>query len=109
MVKTMGKADVDSKREKPEKQETKSEPARPAKAAQATQAPARAAKKGSMSLEVKMCWITLVVSGILGLVFLLDLFTGIPFGKASPALDVLVVLASLILVYLSWDTLRELR
>jgi len=103
MVKTMGKTDVESKQERSEKQETKSEPAKPAKS------PPRAAKKGAMPLEVKICWATLGAAGLLALFFLLDLFIGFPFGKASIPLDIMVLLATLILAYLSWDTLRELQ
>jgi hypothetical protein len=100
MVKTMGKADVDSKQEKTEKPEPKSEPAR---------RPARPAKKGAMPLEIKLCWVTLGAAGLLMLVFVLDLIAGIPFGKASIALDILVLIAAGILAYLSWDTIRELQ
>ncbi len=103
MVKTMGKTDVESKQERSEKQETKSELARPAKSAP------RAARKGVMPLEVKMCWASLGAAGLLALVFLLDVLTGFPFGKASIPLDIMVLLAAFILAYLSWDTLRELQ
>ncbi len=104
MVKTIGKTDVDSsKPERTERPETRSESAKPAKGA------SRAAKKGTMPLELKICWGTLGAAGLLALVFLLDLLVGVPFGKASIPLDVLVLLATLILAYLSWDTLRELQ
>jgi hypothetical protein len=65
------------------------------------------AVKGS-SMEKWFCWGGLGTAGLLLLLFLLDLIIEIPFGRLSPTLDVLVILASGILAYLSFNALREL-
>ena len=49
----------------------------------------------------------LVVSGLLLLLFTLDLALRIPFYRFSPMLDVCFILCSLILAYLSWATMKE--
>jgi hypothetical protein len=41
--------------------------------------------------------------------FLLDLFLGIPFGKLSPVVDILGVLACAIILYTSWDAFKDYR
>ena len=65
------------------------------------------AVKGS-SMEKGLCWGSLVISGLLLLLFLLDVSPlHIPFGGLSTAIDVICILASAILIYLSWDALRD--
>jgi hypothetical protein len=49
----------------------------------------------------------LLVSILLLLVFALDLALGIPFRKASVAMDIGVIVAAGFLGYLSWATYRE--
>ncbi|MDC0937089.1 hypothetical protein OAS39_12455 [Pirellulales bacterium] len=51
----------------------------------------------------------LVVSGLLGLVFTLDLVAGIPFGGANLVMDIGMLFAALALGYTSWDAMREIR
>ena len=51
----------------------------------------------------------LVVSGLLGLVFVLDLLAGIPFGGANKMMDIGMVFAALALAYSSWDAMREVK
>lgn len=51
----------------------------------------------------------LIVGVCLLILFGLDLGTGFPFQTTSTAMDVGFVIASLGLIYLSWNTLRELR
>ncbi|MCH2115811.1 MAG: hypothetical protein MK171_12985 [Pirellulales bacterium] len=51
----------------------------------------------------------LVVAALVLLLFSIDLFTGIPFGTEGKVMDIGAVFASAILVYLSLNTLRELR
>lgn len=55
-----------------------------------------------------LCWGSLGVAAIFALLFLLDMFTGIPFGGASIALDIFGIIAAGIIIYLAWDTVREL-
>lgn len=51
----------------------------------------------------------MVVAGLVGLVFVLDLAVGIPFDRANLMMDVGALVAAAILGYLSWDALREVR
>jgi hypothetical protein len=51
----------------------------------------------------------MVVAGIVGLVFILDLAVGIPFDRANMVMDIGALIAAAILGYLSWDALREVR
>ena len=56
-----------------------------------------------------MTIVGLVVAALLLLVFGLDLFTGIPFGAEGITMNIGALIASGILAYLSFSTLRELR
>ena len=51
----------------------------------------------------------LVVSGLLLLVFGADLALQLPFRRASWPMDVTFVVGALILGYMSWSAMRELR
>jgi hypothetical protein len=51
----------------------------------------------------------MVVAGLIALLFTLDLALAVPFYKASPLMDICLILCALILGYLSWSTFRELR
>ncbi len=62
-----------------------------------------------LSMEKWMCWGALGVSGVVLLLFLLDLFLGMPFGRLSVAVDILAVLACGLVGYISWDALKDLR
>lgn len=64
--------------------------------------------KGS-SMERWLCWGALGTAGILALVFILDLVAGFPFHRANVFLDIVAVLGSGLVIYLAWDTMRELR
>lgn len=64
--------------------------------------------KGS-SMEKWLCWGALGTSGLVGLLFLLDLIVKFPFAGASKSLDIIVILAAGLIAYLSWDTLREIK
>jgi hypothetical protein len=51
----------------------------------------------------------MVVAGLVGLIFLLDLAVSIPFDRASIVMDVGALIAAALLGYLSWDALRDVR
>lgn len=51
----------------------------------------------------------MVISGLIGILFLADLAAAFPFRRVSIALDVGFVIASLILAYLSWTLLERAR
>lgn len=50
----------------------------------------------------------MVVAGLLVLMFGLDLAIGVPFGKASMAMDLAILICAGALGYMSWSTYREL-
>lgn len=51
----------------------------------------------------------MVVAGLVGLVFILDLALSIPFDRASILMDVGAVISAGLLGYLSWDAMRDVR
>lgn len=62
------------------------------------------------SMEKWLCWGSLGVSGVLLLLFLLDLFLKIPFGGLGRwVVDIIGALACGLVAYLSWDALKDLR
>ena len=73
----------------------------------------QAVKGSSMSLEKWLCWSSLGVAGLMFLLFLLDLFLSFPFGGSKLAgmqtVDIFGVISSAVLIYLSWNALRDLR
>jgi hypothetical protein len=56
-----------------------------------------------------LCWGSMGVSGLLLLLFLLDLFLSMPFGGISKVVDVLGILASGLVLFLAIDAFRDLR
>lgn len=52
---------------------------------------------------------TMVTSGLLILIFGLDLAVKIPFQRANATMDLSIVISSGILFYLGWVTRRELK
>jgi hypothetical protein len=61
-----------------------------------------------LSMEKGLCWGALGVAALMLVLFLLDMIWGVPFGARSPTVDVIGIIASGVLVYLSWDALRDL-
>ncbi|RLS35789.1 MAG: hypothetical protein DWH79_01200 [Planctomycetota bacterium] len=47
----------------------------------------------------------MIISGLIGILFLADLAVGFPFSRVSLPLDVGFLVSSLILAYLSWSVL----
>ena len=63
-----------------------------------------------LSMEKWLCWCSLGVAGLLFVLFGLDLILKIPFGSGiDRIIDILVVICSGLLGYLSWNALRDLR
>jgi threonine/homoserine/homoserine lactone efflux protein len=61
------------------------------------------------SMEKGMSWGCASVGGIMLLFFILDIAVGVPFGGLSKVVDIFGILAAAILLYLSIETIRELR
>lgn len=51
--------------------------------------------------------IGLILAVLIAIPFLLDLALEIPFKRASVAMDVVFLVCSVVLAYLSWTTLKE--
>jgi hypothetical protein len=62
-----------------------------------------------LSMEKWLCWGALGVAGVMGLIFLLDLFLKFPLGGISPTIDVIGILASGIVGYLGWDAYQDYK
>ena len=60
-------------------------------------------------MEKWLCWVSLGVAGFLLLLFVLDLALKFPFGRLNAVVDVFIVAASGLVLFLSWDALRDLR
>jgi hypothetical protein len=57
----------------------------------------------------KMIFASMGVAGLVALLSILDLSFKIPFAGYSLTLDILLLIASAIIGYLSWETYRENR
>jgi hypothetical protein len=55
-----------------------------------------------------LCITGMVVAILVFLLFLVDLAIAMPFDRASMSLDVVFIISSLALAYMSWSTLKEL-
>jgi hypothetical protein len=66
-----------------------------------------------LSMEKGLCWGALAVAGLMLLLFVLDFFINIPFGgkdlTGMRTVDIFGILASGVLLYLSWNALRDIR
>ena len=62
------------------------------------------------AMEKKLCIASMSVAGVLLLLFVLDLITTYPFGgpPAFTLIDIVGIVAGGILLYLSWNALRDL-
>jgi hypothetical protein len=60
-------------------------------------------------MEKGLCWGSLGIGALFLLLFILDMVLGIPFGSLSLGVDIFGLLASAILCYLAWNTLRDFR
>jgi hypothetical protein len=60
-------------------------------------------------MEKWLCWGSMGVSGLLLLLFLLDVILKVPFGGVSRVVDVFGILASGLVLYLAYDASRDLR
>jgi hypothetical protein len=62
------------------------------------------------AMEKWMCYFALGVSGLMLLLFLLDLFLGIPFGGGKFVfVDIVGILAAGVVLYLGWNAYLDVR
>ena len=75
----------------------------------ATLAP-RVAATISTTMEKWLCWATMGISGLMMVLFLLDLVTKrIPFGGLNLLVDILAAASAGVVCFLAWDALQDLR
>ncbi len=60
------------------------------------------------TMEKWLCWGSIGVSGLLLLLFLLDMIVGFPFGGMT-GVDVMAIIACGVVLFLGWDAWRDLR
>ncbi|MCI0701792.1 MAG: hypothetical protein L0241_11975 [Planctomycetia bacterium] len=69
----------------------------------------RGSRKGR-AMEKALCYGALAIAALMLLIFLLDLVAGVPFGGGPfITVDVFGLLASALVVYLSWNAAREAK
>ena len=54
-----------------------------------------------------LCWVGLILSLIVFLIFLLDVSAAIPFGRRNIFVDVIFMVIALLMMWMSWTTYRE--
>ena len=62
-----------------------------------------------MTVGKALCGVALVLSGLLALLFLLDLALAIPFGRFSVFTDLAVIIAAGLIIWQTVETYRELK
>jgi hypothetical protein len=62
-----------------------------------------------MSSEKVLCWVSMIVAGLVAVAFLLDAALGLPFGRASILLDILFIIGAVFVLWQGIETNRELR
>lgn len=62
-----------------------------------------------MNAEKLLCWMAMIVAGLVVLIFLVDLILGMPFGRASLLLDILFVIGAALVLWQGIETNRQLR
>ncbi len=65
--------------------------------------------QGSGPMAKAMSIAGLVVGALLALTFIADLALGVPFGGKAMAMDVGFILGGLMLAYLGWNAMRDVR
>ena len=60
-------------------------------------------------MEKWMCWGAMGVSGVLLLLFILDIAIKFPFNGLAPVVDGVSAAACAIVLYLAWDAFKDLR
>lgn len=61
-----------------------------------------------METEKILCMASMIIAGLLTLLFLLDAALGFPFSRASIVLDVLFIFGGAFVLWQGYDTYRQL-
>ena len=59
-------------------------------------------------MNKQLLFASMGVAGLVALLAILDLALKVPFGGYSLLLDIFFLVASALVLYMSWDTIREL-
>jgi hypothetical protein len=62
-----------------------------------------------LSMEKWLCWGALGISGSLLILFVLDMFMGIPYGGIGAFINIVGILGCGLCGYLAWEAFRDLR
>ncbi len=62
-----------------------------------------------LSMEKWFCWGAMGVAGLLLVLFVLDLVMGMPFGGIWKTVDVVLIAASALVLYLAYDAFRDIK
>jgi hypothetical protein len=62
-----------------------------------------------LAMEKWLCWGSLGVSGLLLLLFLLDIFLSFPFGGMDWIVSTLGIISCGLVGYLAWEAFKDLR
>ncbi len=65
--------------------------------------------QGSGPMAKAMSIAGLVVGALLALTFIADIALGVPFGGKSPSMAIGFISGGLLLAYLGWNAMREVR
>ncbi len=60
-------------------------------------------------MSKKVVIVSMAVAGLVGAAALIDMITAVPFGKMSIAMDITFLIAAVIVGYMAYDTLNELK
>ena len=63
----------------------------------------------AVTMEKVLCWVAMAVSGLMLILFILDVAIKFPFGQTSVVVDILGVIACGVVGYLSWDAMKDLK
>lgn len=62
-----------------------------------------------LAMEKWLCWGSLGISGLLLLLFLLDMIIGIPFGGIDVIVNIIGIIACGLVGYLAFESFKDLR
>ena len=62
-----------------------------------------------LSMEKWLCWATMGISGLLLVLFVMDLVMRVPFGGLNRIVDILAAVSCGLVFYLGWDAFQDLR
>jgi uncharacterized membrane protein len=62
-----------------------------------------------METEKILCWVAMIVAGLVTLIFLLDAALGLPFSRANIVLDIIFVIGGAFVLWQGFETYKEFK